>query len=61
MVSSSGVPARAVRVEDIDMVEAHALEAFVQRGRQIFARAADAVGAGDMSHPAFEEMMSSLR
>ena len=36
----------AVRVKDVDVVEAHALEAVVERGEQIFARAADAVGAG---------------
>ena len=36
----------AVGVEDVDVVEAHALEAVVERGEEIFARAADAVGAG---------------
>ena len=36
----------AMGVEDVDVVETHAVEAVVERGEEIFARAADAVGAG---------------
>src|ERR1035441_3689850 len=36
----------AVRVEDVDVIEAHALQAVVERGQHILARAADAVRPG---------------
>ncbi len=35
-----------VRVEDVDVVETHALQALVERRQQVLARAAKAVGAG---------------
>src|SRR5208283_1098390 len=33
-------------IEDVDVVEPHALQALVERGDDVFTRAADAIGAG---------------
>ena len=41
-----GVGIVAVRIEDIDVIETHALERLIQAGQQVFATAEFAIGAG---------------
>jgi hypothetical protein len=40
------IEGRAVGIKDIDVVETHAREAFIKGGKQVLARATQAVGAG---------------